>query len=422
LTFLINFLIKKKGDAVMKRVLKNNLPIFFSFLAMPFYLMSLNPGVVFGANEEGKVTQVTTKIKHKPISYFVTEKRIRLDAEAKDKAGIELVRCYFKGKAEADYVFVTMNQGEIGEYSAILPAPDQKAEMIEYLFLVVNKSNQVVKTQTFNVKRNLQVSKIPSWQNLPLEGDIKVGIELGEAPERLEGFNDSISMDIVESGLRFGFVAGLYSSAQMAAAGGVGGGTAATATAGSGTVAAGGGTAAAATAGGTVAATSSLSTAAIAGMAIGGAAVVGGGAAAAGGGGGGGSGSGGGSSGGGGTSTDYSKYAGTWSDSWTLTSKSGISCGSIGATGVGNFTINVTSAGAVSVTPVDTTCSATCSASFNGNVLFFKCFRGVNCCAVDANTMTFSDQNHGTGYDSLNLSACPTNNNDSCLFNMVWTR
>jgi len=271
----------------MKRMQENVLSVLLSLLAMAFYLMPLSTGVAFGANDEGKVTQVTTKIKHKPISYFVAEKRIRLDAEVKDTAGIELVRCYFKGKAEADYVFVTMNQGDIGEYSAILPAPNQKADMIEYLFLAVNKSNQVVKTQIFNVKRNLEASKTPSWQDLSSEGNIKVGIELGEAPETLEGFSDSITMDIVESGLRFGFVAALYSSIQMAAAGGVGGGTAATA--------------ATATAGGTVTATSGLSTAVIVGLALGGAALVGGIAAAAGGGssGGGGSSSGGSGTGGG---------------------------------------------------------------------------------------------------------------------------
>jgi hypothetical protein len=223
-----------------------------------------------GEKAGGKELPVTTKVKHKPISYFVAEKRIRLDAEVSDKAGVELVRCYFKGKKEADYVFVTMTQGDIGEYSTILPAPNRSAETIEYLFLVVNKSNQVVKTQTFSVKRDLEASKTPSWQNLPLEGTIRIGIELGEAPEKLEGFNDSITMDIVESSLRFGFVAGLYSTIKMVAAGGVGSGSAAAS-----------GTAATATAGGTITATSGMSAAAIAGLAIGGAALVGGGVTAA---------------------------------------------------------------------------------------------------------------------------------------------
>jgi hypothetical protein len=73
----------------------------------------------------GKDIKTTTKVKHKPIKYFVEGKRIRLDAEVQDKAGIELVRCYFKGKADADYVFVTMNQGEIQNHVAGIQRADE---------------------------------------------------------------------------------------------------------------------------------------------------------------------------------------------------------------------------------------------------------------------------------------------------------
>lgn len=148
----------------------------------------------------------TTKIKHKPIKYFVAEKRIQISAKIKDKAGINLVRCYFKATGEANHVFVPMAAGGDGKYQAILPSPGTNTPAIEYLFLVVNKANQIVKSQSFKVGQK-KGADTPAWQKGSQSGDITVSTELEKATPP-EGFSDSITMDTVESTARFGIVAG----------------------------------------------------------------------------------------------------------------------------------------------------------------------------------------------------------------------
>ena len=238
----------------MKRFKSNLFAQVLSFVAIAFFVLPVNAGAVL-AKEEIKAT---TKIKHKPIKYFVSEKRIKIEAKVTDKEGVNLVRCYFRAAEQADYVFVAMNAaGSL--YEGILPAPSKDTEMLEYLFLVVNGKNQVVKTQTFTINQK-DKEKVPAWQQVSAEGDIHVSTELAQAPETLQGFTDSIVMDVVESSARFGTVAGgIYLASK---AGGVSGAAAASTTAG------------------TVTAGAGLSTAAIIGIGV--AAAAGVGAAAAG--------------------------------------------------------------------------------------------------------------------------------------------
>ena len=237
----------------------------FVFLIGAFFI---TPAPLFA-----KAMSVTTEIRHTPIDFFVPAKRIQLDATVTDKHAVKLVRCYFKADAQAEYVFVKMERIDKNSYRAILPAPADNTGRIEYLFLAVNISNQVVKTQTFTVNKGGKNEDVPDWQEVSAVGVIAVYTELSKAPETVSGFSDSITMDAVESSARFGMVVGgIYSASALASSGGAAG------------------TAAAATSGGAITATGGgLSTAAIVGITAGGLAAAGGVAATAGGGGGGGS-------------------------------------------------------------------------------------------------------------------------------------
>ncbi len=226
----------------------------------------INPLPIFSQEKDS----VTTEVTHEPIEYFVSGNRILLDAEVTDDDGIELVRCYFKAQGEADVVFVKTENFKKDYYRAILPSPADYTDTIEYLFLVVNKNKQVIKTQIFIANRNNE-QEVPDWQHSGSEGDIAVYTELAEAPETIKGFSDSFSIDVVESSARFGMVSGIYSASAMASSGG----SAAAATS-AGTVTAGAGVSAT-----TVVAAGTAVAAAAAGTAAA--------AAAAGGGGGGGS-------------------------------------------------------------------------------------------------------------------------------------
>ena len=219
--------------------------------------------------------QAATTMKHTAPDYFVPDQRIRMEARVEDPLGIKLVRCYFKAAGEADLVFVPMTMAGKNEYAGTLPAPAAGTSQIEYLFLAVNSSNVVVRTQNFRVYKDA-AKKVPDWQEVPKQGDIKVSMELGKPPKELRGFSDNLTIDMVESGARFGVVAMLYHAAADSSS------KSAVAAAGSSTGATSGGTVAAGSAG--------WSTATIVGVGVGAAVVVGGGIAAASGGGGGGGG------------------------------------------------------------------------------------------------------------------------------------
>ncbi len=208
-----------------------------------------------------------TTMKHTSPDYFVSDQRIQLEAQVEDPAGVKLVRCYFKAAGEANLVFVPMNSTGKNEYAGVLPAPSASTDRIEYLFLGVNTSKQVVRSQTFTMAKD-ENQKPPSWQEIPKQGEIKVSMELDKVPTQLRGFSDSVTIDTVESGARFGVVALLYHTAGSSS-------TKSALAANSATGATSGGTITAAPAG--------WSTAMIVGVGVGAAAVVGGVAAASGG-------------------------------------------------------------------------------------------------------------------------------------------
>lgn len=174
----------------------------------------------------------STKVIHTPIPHFVPEHRITIEARVTDESGIELVRCYFKTDKQAEYVFVPMTETRGGYYRAILPAPADYAEQIRYLVLIVNQNQQVVKTQAFSVEKALDAKEAPEWQKAGLDESIAVYTELPTPPETLAGFTDNVTLDAVESSLRFGMVAGIYSASATASAGPVTGAAATASSAG----------------------------------------------------------------------------------------------------------------------------------------------------------------------------------------------
>ena len=110
-----------------------------ALFALALFVLPIPTGIAAAAE-----TTTTIAIKHKPIQYFVPDKRIKIDTEVTDKEAIKLVRCYFRAAGEAEYVFVPMDAGKEGVFESILPAPGKNTKKLEYLFLVVNEKNQVV--------------------------------------------------------------------------------------------------------------------------------------------------------------------------------------------------------------------------------------------------------------------------------------
>ena len=238
---------------------------------------------------------------HQALAYFVPDKRIRVDAGITDPRGVQLARVYFKAGAQADYIFVPMQQAG-GRYVATLPAPSASAGSLEYLLLALDNDGQVSRTDAYKVAAR-RSDETPAWQSAGGRGDVKVFSEIPNAPKPVAMYSDSLAMDVVESGARLGAAAGLYA--------GTGGGAASASAATAKSATAAGTTSGTTTAATTTATVGGLSTAAIVGgVVVAGAAV----AAAAGGGGGGSGGSGGGTS----TPSGPAAFAGPWSGTFSV--------------------------------------------------------------------------------------------------------
>jgi hypothetical protein len=363
----LNFLsvIRFKG-VIMNHIRQSLIGRWLNFFAMLAFLVLQVPGVAFAASD--------TKVTHEALKFFVPEKRIRLDAAVVDPKGVTLVRAYFKSKTQADYVFVPMeaHQSAKDSYVANLPAMAKSNDEIQYLFLVVNGANEVLKTEPFVVKAK-DSTDVPSWQLVNGDESVQLFTEVPDAPAVAASFSDSVSFNVVESGARFGLVAQIYGTSGSvavsgAAAGATNAGTAAVATAGLST------------------ATIAMAAAAVAGVAAGGST------------------GGGGSSGATPVAPPASSIPGTWVGTYTH---------STGASGP--FTLILSQSG-TAVTGSGTTRDpngAVGTATFNGTASSSSSFSGVSkitssACTSDVNfsaTVTGSQMN--ATYSSSNCQGVP---------------
>ncbi len=154
-------------------------------------------------------------ISHTPVKSFVPGFRIKVGAQVSNPSGIMLVRCYFKSKGEADFVFIDMPLASGNEYLGVLPAPAAKTQAIDYILLAVSSDKVVVRSQAFTAYRT-EGSDVSEGERADLSRQIAIKTELSQAPQTIPGFTDGISADIVESAFRFGYVAqGIYMAGHM---------------------------------------------------------------------------------------------------------------------------------------------------------------------------------------------------------------
>ena len=208
---------------------------FCAMLLMPF-MMVINCPMTGLAADAADVPEMNIKITHDPVKEATAGQRIPLEAKVVDEAGVEIVRAYFKAVEAAEFNFVVLTSSENDTYRGTLPAPANGVGAIDYLILVKNANNQVVKTQTYRIT----VADSDNAAAAVAKNDqITVYTELQEAPTEITGFSDNIAVDIVESGAKLGVVVGLYSTATAggSTSGAVAGGTVTASTSGVSTTA-----------------------------------------------------------------------------------------------------------------------------------------------------------------------------------------
>jgi hypothetical protein len=229
---------------------------FFAMLMMPFMVLLNCPVITLAADTE--LHEINIEIIHTPVEEAKAGQRIALEAEVNDEAGVEIVRAYFKAIEAAEFNFVVLTSTGDGTYTGTLPAPANGVGNIDYLILVKNARNIVVKTQTYRITVE---DDDDAAQAIANNKQINVYTELQQAPTEITGFSDNIVIDVVESSAKLGAVVGIYSNISTggSTSGAVAGGTVAASTAGISTTAIVVGSIAAVAAAGGIAAVASSS-------------------------------------------------------------------------------------------------------------------------------------------------------------------
>ena len=241
---LINF---TQGREMMKKLCALLIIPFMLTLNCPLIASEISQAV------DSSAAGVTTEITYSPEDQAIAGQRIPIELEAEDDNGIDVVRIYFRAMATQTYYYVTLN-GSDETYTGLLPAPANGVEGIDYLILVKNNNDQIVKSQNYHMTV-VDSDDASAADILANNEKIEVFTEALEAPSSLEGFMDNIGINLANSAVKYGVTSGIYSALEA------------------------GTSTSTATASGTVTASSGMSTTAIVASSVGVAAAVGGGVA-----------------------------------------------------------------------------------------------------------------------------------------------
>ena len=186
--------------------MKNRLETALIFLIMT--------GIILGIHSPLLATQQqhTTKITHNPVDSINSGQRLFLSATVRDRNKVDTVRVYFKGQGSLDYNFIALRNDVRSKYVGVLPAAASNCKAFDYLILVKNGKNRLVISQIYTVKvidNNISVPPSPNR--------VHIYTELTDAKEKIPGFFDNFSVDIVKDSLKYGTLAGLYGRKNIAA-------------------------------------------------------------------------------------------------------------------------------------------------------------------------------------------------------------
>ncbi|MDK9706092.1 MAG: hypothetical protein OEL83_03490 [Desulforhopalus sp.] len=208
----------------MQRTVKRILAVLLTPL-----MILLNCPVMAASPGAAQPAKPTTEIVHKALARAEAGKRLTVYTEIADPKGVDVVRAYFKARDAADYSFIALNRTDHLQglatksgrqsFAGVLPAPADHTKAFEYLILVKNKANVVVKSQTYSV------TVVDGIADMEEQEPLQVYTELAQAPDEIAGFSDNIVYDAVESAGKLGVVAGLYAGIQAGGGGAVNGGT-----------------------------------------------------------------------------------------------------------------------------------------------------------------------------------------------------
>lgn len=124
-------------------------------------------------------------IKHKPVSSMLSGHRTNVSVKVKDKKhGIDIVRAYFKTPEESRYYFVDMANTDGDNYVGTLPAAALGAGVMDYLIVVKNGADEVVKSQNYTAQVEDDPEALARLEQKPAR-DVRIDVTCRSGGEQM---------------------------------------------------------------------------------------------------------------------------------------------------------------------------------------------------------------------------------------------
>jgi len=182
--------------------------VYIRLISLILFLMGLTSSVVLAG------ILPDTAIQHEAITHFIADIRLVLDAQLNDTKGVDEARCYFKTELDENYLYVSMNHLSGDSYQCSLPALKSGSETLEYFFLIVNGSSQVIRSTPYVTKE--VGNNVEPREQLPVVSSIMyVYSELGDIEKDdtsiIDGQVELVTTQYPDQ--LYGMRSGLYESA-----------------------------------------------------------------------------------------------------------------------------------------------------------------------------------------------------------------
>ena len=164
-----------------------------------------------------------TTINHQAPASFTVNERIVLDVQIDDSTGVVDARCYFKADSDDIYLSVSMHKLVENNFQCVLPAYGSGVETVEYFFLAVNESGQVIRSTPYLIPESGPVVATGEQIAAPVSGQLEVFSELGDSRIEDTSIIDPRVLLMVTEQLHqlYGLRAGVYSQADIPNSSGV---------------------------------------------------------------------------------------------------------------------------------------------------------------------------------------------------------
>jgi hypothetical protein len=158
-----------------------------------------------------------TTINHTIRPFFTVDERTLLNARLTDSAGVAEARCYFKADPDTDYLYVSMNELQSDNFQCVLPAFAAGVTKVEYFFLLINKSGQIIKSTPYLIPESATASTPVAPVNASATEELTVYSELGDAELKDISIADNrIFLTTVEKSTQLsGLRAGIYEQSEI---------------------------------------------------------------------------------------------------------------------------------------------------------------------------------------------------------------